>query len=81
LRSCSATPTQEHHNKYRIVYEILEEQGLVRVWGIGKRDKTTIYKMIASRMSDVSFELAEGLLSVSGKAKLKQPPKKQKPRD
>jgi len=39
------------NKKYRIVYRIIEDRiDIVEIWGIGKRDKEKVYKMIARRI-------------------------------
>ncbi|MGL4369752.1 MAG: type II toxin-antitoxin system RelE family toxin, partial [Spirochaetota bacterium] len=38
------------NKKYRIVYRIIgEEIEIIEIWGIGKRDKEEIYKIIGKR--------------------------------
>jgi len=41
--------------KYRIVYRLItpEEIEIVEIWGIGKRDKEEIYKIIGKRLNDL----------------------------
>ena len=34
---------------YRIVYEVLEEEGIVQIWGIGKRERGGIYRAVSRR--------------------------------
>ncbi|MBI1741727.1 type II toxin-antitoxin system RelE/ParE family toxin [Candidatus Acetothermia bacterium] len=34
---------------YRVVYEFFEEEGIVKVWGIGKREREEIYRAVAHR--------------------------------
>ena len=38
-----------NRKRYRIVYEIERISGLIIIWGIGKRDKLKIYKLIEKR--------------------------------
>lgn len=40
--------------KYRIVYRLItpEEIEIVEIWGIGKRDKEEIYRIIGKRLND-----------------------------
>ena len=37
-------------NSYRIVYRWIQSQDKVEVWGIGKRERGSIYRMAASRV-------------------------------
>ena len=38
---------------YRVVYRILKNEiEIIEIWGIGKRDKAEIYKIIGKRISD-----------------------------
>jgi mRNA-degrading endonuclease RelE of RelBE toxin-antitoxin system len=37
-------------NRYRIVYRWLPSEGEVEVWGIGKREKGGIYRMVGKRV-------------------------------
>ena len=39
-----------YENKYRIVYEIVEAEKKVRIWGIGKRERGKIYRMVDERV-------------------------------
>jgi len=39
-----------YKNQYRIVYRVLEDQKEVEVWGIGKRESGTVYKMLSKRI-------------------------------
>lgn len=41
-----------HKKKYRIVYRIIspEKIEILEIWGIGKRDKAEIYKLIGRRL-------------------------------
>jgi len=41
-----------HGKKYRIVYRLIdpEKMEIVEIWGIGKREKEEIYRMIGKRM-------------------------------
>jgi mRNA interferase RelE/StbE len=41
---------------YRIVYEILEAEGVVKIWGIGKRESEEIYRAIARRRREGSSQ-------------------------
>jgi len=36
--------------KFRIVYQIHEDQGEVEVWAIGKREREEVYRTVASRL-------------------------------
>jgi mRNA-degrading endonuclease RelE of RelBE toxin-antitoxin system len=36
-------------NKYRIIYEIVELEKKVRIWGIGKREQGKVYRMVGER--------------------------------
>jgi len=39
---------------YRIVYRIIKNEiEIIEIWGIGKRDKMEIYKIIRKRISDM----------------------------
>lgn len=42
-----------HGKKYRIVYRLLgqERVEIVEIWGIGKREKEEIYRLIGKRLS------------------------------
>lgn len=42
-----------HGKKYRIVYRLLgpERVEIVEIWGIGKREKEAIYRLIGKRLS------------------------------
>ena len=42
-----------YRRAYRIVYEILEAEGVVKIWGIGKRESEEIYRAVARRREDV----------------------------
>ncbi|MBI3660650.1 type II toxin-antitoxin system RelE/ParE family toxin [Candidatus Acetothermia bacterium] len=61
-----------HKNTYRIVYEIIKDEKKVKVWGIGKRDRSEIYKMVATRLGNIYLELSADMLRVSGTAKVKR---------
>lgn len=37
-------------NKYRIIYEIVEAERKVRIWGIGKREQGKVYRMVHERV-------------------------------
>jgi hypothetical protein len=38
---------------YRIVYRIIKKEiEIIEIWGIGKRDKLEIYKIIGQRISN-----------------------------
>jgi len=38
---------------YRIIYRIVKNEiEIIEIWGIGKRDKAEIYKIIGKRVSD-----------------------------
>lgn len=39
-----------YENKYRILYEIIEVEKKIRIWGIGRREKGSIYRMIGERV-------------------------------
>jgi len=63
-------------NRYRIVYRVEENTRQILVIGIGKRESSEIYRMCATRLSDVYLEMAESVfrnglvLKVSGKTQL-----------
>lgn len=38
---------------YRVVYEILEAEGAVKIWGIGKRESEEIYRAVARRREGI----------------------------
>jgi mRNA-degrading endonuclease RelE of RelBE toxin-antitoxin system len=38
-----------YHEVYRVVYEVFEKEKTVKIWGIGKREREEIYRMIAHR--------------------------------
>lgn len=42
-----------HGKKYRIVYRLLGQESveIVEIWGIGKREKEEIYRLIGKRLS------------------------------
>lgn len=35
---------------YRVVYEVLENEGVVKIWGIGKREREEVYRAVARRI-------------------------------
>jgi len=39
-------------NKYRIIYEIVESEKKVRIWGIGKRERGRVYRMVHERVRE-----------------------------
>ena len=39
-----------YDNKYRIIYEIVEVEKKVRIWGIGKREHGKVYRMVNERV-------------------------------
>ena len=39
--------------QYRIVYRVVEAQGRVEVWAIGKRERGSVYYTLASRLGEV----------------------------
>ena len=43
-----------HGKKYRIVYRLIspEKIEIIEIWGIGKREKEEIYKMIGKRIKE-----------------------------
>jgi mRNA interferase RelE/StbE len=43
-----------HGKKYRIVYRLIspEKVEIIEIWGIGKREKEEIYKMIGKRIKE-----------------------------
>jgi len=41
-----------HRQAYRIVYEILEDEGVVKIWGIGKREREEVYRVVAKRRGE-----------------------------
>ena len=42
-----------HSKKYRIVYRLIDEKliEIIEIWGIGKREKEEIYRIIGKRLS------------------------------
>jgi mRNA interferase RelE/StbE len=44
-----------HGKKYRIVYRLIspEKIEVIEIWGIGKREKEEIYKIIGKRIKDL----------------------------
>lgn len=38
-----------YRQAHRIVYEVLEDEGVVKIWGVGKRERKGIYKAVARR--------------------------------
>ena len=40
-------------NKYRIIYEIVEAEKKVKIWGIGKRERGRIYRMVNERVREL----------------------------
>lgn len=36
---------------YRIVYKLLPQRQVIEIWGIGRRDKEDVYRMLAERVS------------------------------
>ena len=41
-----------YRNKYRIIYEIVESEKKVRIWGIGKRERGRVYRMVHERVRE-----------------------------
>lgn len=39
-----------YDNKYRILYEIIEVEKKIRIWGIGRREKGSVYRMVCERV-------------------------------
>ncbi len=39
-----------YENKYRILYEIIEAEKKVRIWGIEKREQGKVYRMVYERV-------------------------------
>lgn len=39
-----------YENKYRILYEIIEVEKKIMIWGIGRREKGSIYRMVCERV-------------------------------
>lgn len=41
-----------HSKKYRIIYRLIDEKKIeiIEVWGIGKREKEEIYRLIGKRL-------------------------------
>lgn len=37
---------------YRVVYEVLEDEGVVKIWGIGKREREEVYRAVARRKGE-----------------------------
>lgn len=67
------------HNAYRIVYRTAEEEGKVQIWGIGKREDLGIYRMVASRLSEIQVRMEGQAAKISSKAKLSDKSKENKP--
>ncbi|MBI1741864.1 type II toxin-antitoxin system RelE/ParE family toxin [Candidatus Acetothermia bacterium] len=60
------------NNAFRIVYKIIESEKKVQIWGIGKRESEKIYRMVATRLSDIRLQLQGKTIKMSGKAHLKK---------
>jgi mRNA interferase RelE/StbE len=43
-----------YRQAYRVVYEVLEDEGVVKIWGIGKREREEVYRAVAQRKGDDS---------------------------
>jgi len=41
-----------YENKYRIIYQIVEVERKVRIWGIGKRERGRVYRMVHERVRE-----------------------------
>lgn len=41
-----------YENKFRIIYEVIEVENTVRIWGIGKREQGRIYRMVHERVCE-----------------------------
>jgi len=39
-----------YENKYQILYEIIGVEKKVRIWGIGRREKGGVYRMVCARV-------------------------------
>jgi mRNA-degrading endonuclease RelE of RelBE toxin-antitoxin system len=39
-------------NKYRIIYEVIEVEKKVKIWGIGKRERGRVYRMVNERVHE-----------------------------
>jgi len=64
-------------NAFRIVYEIIASEHHVRIWGIGKREGESVYRMINSRLYNVQVQIMQKQsIMVSGKARLPKKPSK-----
>jgi len=50
----SSPPTQNgKSHKFRIIYEVIEVEKKVRIWGIGKREHGRIYRMVNERVREL----------------------------
>lgn len=38
-----------YRQAYQVVYELLEDEGVVKIWGVGKREREAVYRAVASR--------------------------------
>lgn len=41
-----------YENKYQIIYEIVEVEKKVKIWGIGKREQGKVYRMVYERVHE-----------------------------
>jgi mRNA interferase RelE/StbE len=41
-----------YRQAYRIVYEVLEDEGVVKIWGIGRREREEVYRAVARRKGE-----------------------------
>jgi len=42
-----------YENKYRIIYEVIEVKKKIRIWGIGKRERGRVYRMVHERVREL----------------------------
>lgn len=38
-----------YRQTYRLVYEVLEDESTVKIWGIGKREREEVYRAVSKR--------------------------------
>ncbi len=38
-----------YRQTYRVVYEVLEDESIVKIWGIGKREGEKVYRAVSRR--------------------------------
>jgi len=41
-----------YRQAYRVVYEVLEDEGVVKIWGVGKREREEVYQAVARRRGE-----------------------------